>query len=242
MGVKRLKFNKKMPNIHSNKRNLITHFNSLSPISEQYKTIRTNIQFSTDQGIRSIVVTSSGPGEGKSTTVANLAVTFAQQEKRTLLIDGDLRKPTVHYTFQVENQRGLTNVLTKRDDLFSCIQKTKIDHLSVLPTGPIPPNPAELLGSQAMKEFLNRAMENFDMILIDTPPVLAVTDAQILANQCDGTILVIKSGETQVDAAMKAKELLVAANGKLLGTVLNQKKVQDSHYYYYYGTESSSAK
>ena len=242
MGVKRLKFNKKKPNINSNKRNLITYFNSLSPISEQYKTIRTNIQFSTDQGIRSIVVTSSGPGEGKSTTVANLAVTFAQQGKKTLLIDGDLRKPTVHYTFQVENQSGLTNVLTKRDDLLSCIQQTEVDHLSVLTTGPIPPNPAELLGSQAMKELLNHAMENFDMILIDTPPVLAVTDAQILANQCDGTILVIKSGETQVDAAMKAKELLIAANGKLLGTVLNQKRIQDSNYYYYYGTESSSTK
>ena len=137
------------------------------------------------------------------------------------MIDGDLRKPTVHYTFQVENQSGLTNVLTKRDDLLNCIQKTEIEHLSVLTTGPIPPNPAELLGSQAMKELLNHAMENFDMILIDTPPVLAVTDAQILANQCDGTILVIKSGETEVDAAIKAKELLVSANGKLVGTVLN---------------------
>ena len=150
---------------------------------------------------------------------------------------GIYRKPTVHYTFQVENQRGLTNILTKRDGLLNCIQQTNIEHLSVLPTGPIPPNPAELLGSQAMKELLNQAMENFDMILIDTPPVLAVTDAQILANQCDGTILVIKSGETQVDAAIKAKELLVAANGKLLGTVLNQKKIQDSSYYYYYGTK-----
>jgi protein-tyrosine kinase len=235
--VKRLKFNKKTTSSHSNKRNLITHSNSRSPISEQYKTIRTNVQFSSDQGIRSIVVTSSGPGEGKSTTVANLAVTFAQQGKKTLLIDGDMRKPTVHYTFRIENQSGLTNVLTKRVELSKCIQKTEIDHLSVLTTGPIPPNPAELLGSQGMKDVLHSALESFDMILIDTPPVLAVTDAQILANQCDGTILVVKSGETPVDAAIKAKELLVSANGKLLGSVLNQKKIQDSNYYYYYGNE-----
>ncbi len=235
--MRRLKFNKKEKIVNSNKRKLITHFNSRSPISEQYKTIRTNIQFSSDLGVRSIVVTSSGPGEGKSTTVANLAVVFAQQGKKTLLIDGDMRKPTVHYTFNVDNQHGLTSVLTKRNDLSKSIQETDIEHLFVLPTGPIPPNPAELLSSQAMKELLNVALESFDMILIDTPPVLAVTDAQILANQCDGTILVIKSGESPVDAVMKAKELLLSANGKLLGTVLNHKRIQESHYYYYYGNE-----
>ncbi|MBB6446094.1 CpsD/CapB family tyrosine-protein kinase [Bacillus benzoevorans] len=231
----RLKKNAK--NIVRQNRSLITSSNPRSPISEQYKTIRTNIQFSSDLGIRTIVVTSSGPGEGKSTTVANLAVVFAQQGKKTLLIDCDMRKPTVHYTFHVENQRGLTSILTKRNELQQCIQETELENLSVLPTGPIPPNPAELLGSQAMKDMLDKALESFDMILIDTPPVLAVTDAQILANQCDGTILVIKSGETPIEAAVKSKELLLAANGKLLGTVLNHKKIQDSHYYYYYGRE-----
>jgi protein-tyrosine kinase len=237
--VKRLKFNfnKKVTNINSNKRKLITHSNSRSPISEQYRTIRTNIQFSSDLGIRTIVVTSSGPGEGKSTTIANLAVVFAQQGKKTLLIDADMRKPTVHYTFNLDNHLGLTTILTKRSELLPSIQETDIDHLSVLTTGPIPPNPAELLASQAMKDVLAGVEENFDVILIDTPPVLAVTDAQILANQCDGTILVIKSGETHVDAAVKAKELLVAANAKLLGTVLNSKKINESHYYYYYGSE-----
>jgi capsular exopolysaccharide synthesis family protein len=218
-------------------RSLITFSNSRSPISEQFKTIRTNIQFSSDLGIRTIVVTSSGPGEGKSTTVANLAVVFAQQGKKTLLLDCDMRKPTVHYTFHVENQRGLTSYLTKRNELDQCIQETEVENLSIMTTGPIPPNPAELLSSQTMKDMLNKALEDFDMILIDTPPVLAVTDAQILANQCDGTILVIKSGETPIDAAIKSKELLLAANGKLLGTVLNNKKIQDSHYYYYYGKE-----
>lgn len=218
-------------------RNLITHNNPRSPISEQYKTIRTNIQFSSDLGIRTIVVTSSEPGEGKSTTAANLAVVFAQQGKKTLLIDCDMRKPTVHYTFRSENQRGLTSVLTKRNKLEDCIQETEVENLAVLTTGPIPPNPAELLGLPAMKEMLDQALETYDMILIDSPPVLVVTDAQILANLCDGTILVVKSGETSIEAAVKSKEMLLAASAKLLGTVLNQKKIQDSHYYYYYGKE-----
>ncbi|KAA9014193.1 CpsD/CapB family tyrosine-protein kinase [Niallia endozanthoxylica] len=232
-----MKFKKKEKNKLPNKKSLVTFLNSRSPISEQYRTIRTNIQFSSDLGIRSIVVTSSAPGEGKSTTVANLAIVFAQQGKKTLLIDADMRKPTVHYKFNVENQKGLTHVLTKRGSLEGCIQESAIENLSILTTGPIPPNPAELLGSQVMKDLLDKALEQYDMILIDTPPVLAVTDAQILANLCDGTILVIKSGETEVEAAIKAKELLLSANGKLLGTVLNHKNVNQSHYYYYYGSE-----
>jgi capsular exopolysaccharide synthesis family protein len=232
-----LKLRKKGNTLGKQSRSLITFRNPRSPISEQYKTIRTNIQFSSDLGIRTIVVTSSQPGEGKSTTIANLAVVFAQQGKKTLLVDGDMRKPTVHYTFHLENQRGLTSVLTKRSELDQCIQETEVDNLFVLTTGPIPPNPAELLSSQAMKDLLHQDLQSFDVVLIDTPPVLAVTDAQILANQCDGTILVIKSGETPVDAAVKSKELLAAANAKLLGTVLNYKNIQDSHYYYYYGTE-----
>lgn len=235
--MQRLKFKKKENNKLSNKQSLVTFLNSRSPISEQYRTIRSNIQFSSDTGIRSIVVTSSAPGEGKSTTVANLAIVFAQQGKKTLLIDADMRKPTVHYKFNVENQKGLTHVLTKRNHLEECIQESAIEHLSLLTTGPIPPNPAELLGSQVMIDVLDKALEQYDMVLIDTPPVLAVTDAQILANQCDGTILVIKSGETEVEAATKAKELLLAANGKLLGTVLNNKNINQSHYYYYYGNE-----
>lgn len=210
---------------------------SRSPVSEQFRTLRTNIQFSAiDSSIRSLMVTSAGPGEGKSTTVANLAVVFAQQEKKVLLIDADMRKPTVHYTFQLHNHLGLTNVLTKQAPLSQALNKTEQDNLFVLTSGPIPPNPAELLGSKAMEEFLEAAYEEFDIILFDTPPIMAVTDGQILSNICDGTILVLSSGKTEVEAAVKSKELLLAANGKLLGAVLNQKKVKDSQYYYYYGT------
>ncbi|WP_374702688.1 CpsD/CapB family tyrosine-protein kinase [Bacillus sp. V5-8f] len=229
-------FRKKEKNNHSSNRTLITHTNSRSPISEQYKTIRTNIQFSSvNEEIRSLVVTSSGPSEGKSTTIANLAVVFAQQGKKVLLIDADLRKPTVHYTFRKENNVGLTNVLTKQTDLKNAVSESDIESLYVLTSGPIPPNPAELLGSVSMDELLDGALESFDMVLFDTPPVLAVTDAQILSSKCSGTILVVNSNQTVIDAAKKAKELLLAAQAKLLGVVLNQKEQKEGQYYYYYG-------
>jgi protein-tyrosine kinase len=229
-------FKKKTKKIGSNERNLITHYSPRAAISEQYRTIRTNIQFSSvDESIRTILVTSSGPEEGKSTTVANLAVVFAQQGKKVLLIDADLRKPTVHYTFQLDNTAGLTNVLTKQTQLQKAAVTTLVDNLSVLSSGPIPPNPAELLGSKAMEEMLEAALEQFDIVIFDTPPVLAVTDAQILANKCDGTILVVGSGKTQIEPAVKSKELLLSSKGKLLGVVLNRKNAKDSQYYYYYG-------
>ncbi|WP_297989629.1 CpsD/CapB family tyrosine-protein kinase [Anoxybacillus sp.] len=219
-------------------RSLITKTNPKSPISEQYRTIRTNILFSVvDRPLRSLMVTSSAPAEGKSTTVANLAVVFAQQGKKVLLVDADLRKPTVHYTFRKDNHVGLTNVLTKQAPFQTAVKETDVDNLFVLTSGPIPPNPAELLGSSAMEELLAEAYKQFDLVLFDTPPVLAVTDAQILANQCDGTILVVHSGKTEIEAAQKAKELLINAKGKLLGIVLNQKKQKESSYYYYYGNK-----
>jgi protein-tyrosine kinase len=217
-------------------RSLITLTSPKSPISEQYRTIRTNIQFSTvDRQIRSILVTSAGPAEGKSTTSANLAVVFAQQGKKVLFIDADLRRPTMHYTFRLDNHVGLTNVLTKQVSLERAVQSTEQENLYVLTSGPIPPNPAELLGSRSMEELLKQAFTQYDLVLFDTPPVLAVTDAQILANLCDGIVLVVSSGKTEIEAAQKAKEALANAKGKLLGVVLNNKKMKESQYYYYYG-------
>ncbi|WP_449537884.1 CpsD/CapB family tyrosine-protein kinase [Ferdinandcohnia sp. Marseille-Q9671] len=216
-------------------RSLVTLVNPKSPISEQYRTVRTNIQFSTVDGdMRTIMVTSSGPGEGKSTTTNNIAVVFAQQGKKVLLVDSDLRKPTAHYSFRIDNHVGLTNVLTKQEKLKNAVRDTDEKNLYVLPSGPIPPNPAELLGSKAMDEFLNEAKDLFDIIIFDTPPALAVTDAQVLANKTDGVVLVVSSGRTENEAAIKAKDLLVNASAKLLGVVLNNKKITDSSYYYYY--------
>ncbi len=218
----------------NNKRNIIAMFDSKSPISEQYRTIRTNIQYSSiDQEVRSLMVTSTGPGEGKSTTVANLAVVFAQQGKRVLLVDADLRKPTVHYTFNQTNTFGLTSVLTKQLTLEKAISDAEEKNLFILTSGPIPPNPSELLSSRAMEQFFHDAQDLFDIILFDTPPVLAVTDAQILANKCEGTILVVSSGKTEKELVLKAKELLDSAQSKLLGVVLNNKKIQNTNYYYY---------
>lgn len=217
-------------------RSLISLTNPKSPIAEQFRTIRTNIQFSSvDKELQTIIVTSSGPGEGKSTNTANLAVVFAQQGKRVLLIDADLRKPTVHYTFRTENHVGLSNVLTRQLTLEEAVSTTAQEKLSVLSSGPIPPNPSELLGSKNMQVLLEQAKEEYDVIVIDTPPVLAVTDAQILANLADGVVLVVSSGKTERDSAKKAKELLESAQAKILGVVLNNKKAEESHYYYYYG-------
>ncbi|WP_416420256.1 CpsD/CapB family tyrosine-protein kinase [Priestia aryabhattai] len=219
------------------KRRLLAHNSPKDPVAEQYRTIRTNIQFSNvDQDIKTIVLTSSGAEEGKSTTSSNLATVYAQQGLNVLLIDADLRKPTSHYTFRLENHIGLTNVLTRQSTLAQAVQESEIPHLSVLTSGPIPPNPSELLASAQMAELLKEMKKQFDMIIFDTPPILAVADAQILANQVDGTILVVSSGKTEKDAALKSKELLSNAKGKLLGVVLNNRKVEEGNYYYYYGT------
>jgi capsular exopolysaccharide synthesis family protein len=217
-------------------RSLITHNNPKSPISEQYRTIRTNIQFaSVDKEFKTLMVTSSGPGEGKSTTAANLGVVLAQQGKRVLLIDGDLRKPTVHYTFKVSNIYGVTNVLTRQMPLKDTVVKTKIPDLDVLPSGPVPPNPSELIVSKSMDNLIEEAQSMYDYILFDTPPVLAVTDGQLLSSKVDGVILVVSSGKTEVEAAVKARDLLLHAKAKVIGTVLNAKDISNDNYYYYYG-------
>ncbi|QHA93687.1 CpsD/CapB family tyrosine-protein kinase [Bacillus sp. N1-1] len=219
----------------SKERSLLTHQNPKSPIAEQYRTIRTNIQFaSIEEDMRTIMVTSSGPMEGKSTTIANLGVVLAQQGKKVLIADTDLRKPTVHYTFRVMNTRGLTNVLTRQTELTEVTTSTEVPNLDVLTCGPVPPNPSELLGSKAMDTLIEEALSHYDIILFDCPPVLAVADSQILANKVQGTVLVISSGTTEREAAVKAKERLESAKGKLLGVVLNRKKMKDGSYYYYY--------
>ena len=216
--------------------NLIAHNNPKSIIAEQYRLLRTNIQFSEiDKEIKSIVVASPEPSDGKSTTAANLAIVLSQQEKRVLLVDADLRKPSVHYAFNVSNIHGLTSVISKKVSLESAITNTHVPNLDILTSGPIPPNPSELLNSVTMKTLVEKLKGAFDYVVFDTPPVLAVADTQILANRCDGVVLVVKSGKTPKDAAMKAKDLLEKAKSPLLGVVVNGIETSKDNYYYQYG-------
>ncbi|MEX0414529.1 CpsD/CapB family tyrosine-protein kinase [Bacillus sp. C30] len=212
---------------------LITHKEPKSRITEQYRNIRTNIEFtSVDTHMRSLIVTSADPGDGKTTTIANLAVVFGQQGKKVLVIGADLRKPTIQNLFAIHHSNGLTNVLLGQAKLMQCIQKTDIENVYLMASGPIPPNPAELLGNRVMDEVLLEAYNTFDIILIDTPPVLAVTDVQILANKCDGIILVVRSEKTEKDKIVKAKQILDKASGKLLGVILNDKREEKEQYGY----------
>jgi capsular exopolysaccharide synthesis family protein len=220
-------------------RKLIASLDPKSPISEQYRTIRTNIQYSSvDNEIHTLMVTSSGPGEGKSTSAANLAVVFSQLGKRVLLVDADLRKPTAHRTFGVNNLFGFTTVLTKQATLEKTVIETEEKELFILTSGPVPPNPAELLSSKSMEQFIEEARELFDYVIFDTPPLLAVADPQIIANKVDGSIFVVSSGKTQFELAIKAKELLENAQSKLLGVILNNKEMNSNDYYYYYGAKN----
>ena len=217
---------------------LVTHLNPKSPISEQYRTIRTNIQFaSINETIQTYMVTSPMAGEGKTTTITNLAVVMAQQDKKVLIIDGDTRKPSIHYTFQRSNLRGVTNVLTGQIPFKTAVVATSVPNLDILTSGPIPPNPSELLASPQMERLLKEACRHYDIVLVDTPPVLIVSDAQIMANRCQGSILVVNSGKTEADAAIQAKDALVHSKAKLLGVVLNRKNNRRDKTFYYYGRQ-----
>ncbi|MYL49363.1 polysaccharide biosynthesis tyrosine autokinase [Halobacillus litoralis] len=227
---------KKKQAVNTRARNIIANENPKSPIAEQFRTIRTNLQFTTvDEDLETMLVTSASPSEGKSITTANTATVFAQQGKKTLLIDADLRKPTVHYTFRVSNTSGLSNYLVGKQQVTELARQTDVENLDVITCGPIPPNPSELLGSRKMKQFIEEAKQTYDMIIFDTPPVLAVTDSQVLSNFVDGVLLVVRSKQTEKEAAVKAKETLEQAKANILGVVLNDQDLKSSNYYYYYG-------
>lgn len=233
-------FNKKNKQKNINGAGLIVASNPKSVVSEQFRTIRTNVQFSMiDEELRTLVVTSAAPSAGKSTVAANLASTFASKEKRVLLVDTDLRKPTVHKLFKLRNTVGVTSLLANPDvALQKAVVPTAVDGLFVLPSGPVPPNPSELLGSKRMDALLEEMKKHFDLIVFDTPPLIAVTDAQVMASKVDGTLFVIHTGVGKKEEVLKAKELLELVGANVLGAVLNYvPKIDDDYYYYYYGEQ-----
>ncbi|RAV21648.1 CpsD/CapB family tyrosine-protein kinase [Paenibacillus contaminans] len=220
-------------------RTIITHANPKSPVSEAYRTLRTNIEYSgIYREIKVIMVTSTQPGEGKSTTSVNLAAAFAQADKKVLVIDADLRKPTLHHYFMKSNRVGLTGLLTDESVKQKAIMETDVEGLSVLTSGLLPPNPSEVLGSRKMDALLEKLRREYDIIVIDTPPTLAVTDSQIMSSKSDGVLLVIDSCKVKRDLAIKTLSNLKHVNARVLGVVLNNLNRKDAESYYYYFSES----
>ena len=205
--------------------------------AEAYRTLRTNIQYSSfDKEYKTIAITSSDPGEGKSTTSGNLALAISQAESKVLLIDCDLRKPSLHKLFRISNNYGLSDLLLHKKTMEDVAVKYN-EGLTVVPAGKIPPNPSEMLGSKAMGTFLDEMKKHFDYIIIDTPPIGAVTDSQVLSTKVDGTILVVKAGQTKKDVVMNSVNAIKKVNGNIIGTVLNGVENSKNKYYYYYGNE-----
>lgn len=220
---------------------LIANTDAKSPVSEAYRTIRTNIKFSNIAGreLKTIMLTSATPNEGKSTTISNLAVVMAQAGHSVVLCDCDFRNPTQHKIFGLHN-KGLSNCVATGSDVMDIIQQTSVPNLYVLTSGPVAPNPSELLASQNMVDILAELKQHFDYVLVDTPPIMPVTDAAVVSAKVDGTILVIASGAVSPSIAVEAKTRLEQAGAHLLGVVLNKVDVAaNSHYgyYYYYGHE-----
>ncbi len=209
--------------------------------SEAFRSLRTRINFSKmkDSPIQKILITSSAPREGKTTVSVNVAATFAISGKKTLILDLDLRKPRVHHLFDVQKTPGVTDYLFGDVSYDNLIQKSEIDNLFFIPAGTIPPNPAEVLGSKQMQDFLRKLDEDFDMVIIDSPPIVAVTDAEILSKIVDATILVVSANITEIDLMEKAVELLSSEGGSFIGVLLNRFSYRSGYgsyykYYYYY--------
>ena len=201
---------------------LITLSDPRSPAAEAYRTLRTNIDFSSlDRAIHALLVTSVAPHENKSITVANLAVSLAQGDKRTILVDADVRRPALHTLFGLDNDKGLTSLfIDTKGPIEPALQTVHVPNLQVLTSGPLPPNPAELLGSQRMLDVIEALKSRADIVLFDAPPVIAVTDAVVLSARVDGVLLVVGAGQTRRDHAQRAKEMLEKVKAHVLGVAL----------------------
>ena len=210
--------------------------------AESYRSLRTNIQYSSiDKQVKTLVVTSSNAGEGKSTVAGNLAYTFFQSGKRVVIIDCELRKPSLHRKFNVSNEVGLTDVLVGTSELNKVMKKID-DSLYLLTTGTLPPNPAEIIGSNTMENFLDECKINFDYIILDTPPILPVTDSKLLAIKADATVLVVRSEISKLKHVSQAFKELGKVNANVIGTILNDVEVHSERLYYNNSTKSKKSK
>lgn len=222
---------------------LFAHKFPKSSMAEAYRTLRTNLGFaSMDKNFRTILFSSTSPRDGKSSVASNLAVVMAQAGYRVVLVDADLRKPAQHRIFNTDNRMGFTNCLLKDVDIQTALHKSAVENLHILTSGPIPPNPAEILNSGRTDAILQELLDSYDYVFIDAPPVLAVTDASILSTKVDGVVLIVNYGNTRTDLAKKACDQFEKANAKVIGVVLNQVKMDTSdykYYYYYYHGDSN---
>ena len=202
---------------------LITLVDPRGRAAEAYRTLRTNLTFAAlDNPIRTLVVTSAAPRDDKSTVIANLAIAMAQGQQRTVLVDADLRRPALHEIFGISNDCGLTTMIVDETSLGAPpLIEVGIKDLWVVPSGPLPPNPADILGSRRMEAAISTLREHADIVLFDAPPVIAATDAAVLGTQVDGVLLVVQSGHTRRDHALRAKELLERVHVRVIGVVLN---------------------
>ncbi len=228
--------------VHSiswDQKNLATHrITNLgeTDVLESYRSIRTNVLLSQPQGtLKSILITSAVPSEGKTTTSVNTSIILAQGGLKVLLIDGDLRRPTIHKVFNRKNRNGFSSVLSGIDTFQNCVQKTAIEGLDLLTAGHIVPDPPKLFHLAQMKEFLAQAYEKYDKVIIDSAPVLTVTDSVILSDLVDGIIFVVHGAKTSRVAVAKAKEALLDNSSKVLGAIINNLSVKRTDYYYYSG-------
>lgn len=214
---------------------LVVALEPRSPAAEAYRQIRTNIQFvAIDRECRTLLVTSANAGEGKTTVTANLATTLAHSGKRVVVVDADLRRPTLGEYFGGSDTRGLSNLIIRGREDLSFIQNTPIPNLRILTAGRLPPNPAELLGSERMREIIDWLRDQADYVIFDSPPVLAVTDAAVLSQIVDMTLFVVSVGETRASALKDAVQRIRAIDSKIAGTILNKFNPRNGQGYYYY--------
>ncbi|MEQ2754293.1 polysaccharide biosynthesis tyrosine autokinase [Staphylococcus hominis] len=213
-----------------------------SIVSEKLRGIRSNIMFSHAEEIKSVLITSEKTKAGKSIVSANIAITYAQVGYKTLIIDGDMRKPTQHYQFETSNYDGLSNLIIGNSDFDKAIRSTRVKNLDLLTSGPIPPNPSELIASESFKKIFEHLQKKYDFILIDTPPIVSVTDAQVFLQYVPNCVLIIDAQKNNRSEVKKAKQLVEQADGHVIGAILNKTAQEKSsnYYYYYYGENSKS--